>query len=201
MIEKVLKGRDLFIMFGDLVGSLKGLSTLEIRSQLVRASTLNEWRNYGEILKRVDEAKQWAIGDWLVDGKRYYRDGVYKEAEKIVGIDQSGLMKLKSIAERFEILLHSKNLTWNHHYEVSSLKLLYEDKNGKLHLSDKPDTEKMQEFLQKAEKENWSIRELREAVNRYKRRQQYTGDSPIQTATVKTVNKPVILFIYFPHVH
>ncbi|MEX0727743.1 MAG: hypothetical protein WD065_15810, partial [Planctomycetaceae bacterium] len=25
----------------------------------------NGWENYGEILRRVDEAKQWAIGDWL----------------------------------------------------------------------------------------------------------------------------------------
>ena len=87
-----------------------------------------------------------------------------------MAIDQSQLMKLKSIAEKFEILLRSKNLTWNHHYEVASLKQI--DSKGKLKLSDKPDQDKIQGFLAKAEKGSWSVRDLREAIGIYKRRQQ-----------------------------
>ena len=44
-----------------------------------------------------------------------------------------------------------------------------EDENGKLILSDKPDMDKIQEFLSKAEKENFSVRDLRKAVKRYRR--------------------------------
>lgn len=50
--------------------------------EFVRQSTKKEWENYGEILKRVDEAKQWAIGDWLCDGKRHYNDKLYEESSR-----------------------------------------------------------------------------------------------------------------------
>ena len=153
--------------------------TTFIGTEIIRASTKDEWINYGEILKRIDEAKQWAIGDWLCDGKKHYGDGLYKEAEKILKVDQSQLMKIKSISERFEILLRSKNLSWNHHYEVASIKKIEEKKDGKLFLSKKePDKEKMQELLKKAEKGNLSVRELGGIVKQYKRQQ----DKKIQLA-------------------
>ena len=176
-------------------------------TEITRASTKNEWVNYGEILKRVDEAKQWAIGDWLVDGKRHYGDGLYDEAEKILGYDKGSLQNFKSISDSFQISLRNENLTWNHHKEVSSIKQLeivysenqsplqeISDKGtptkhtktikqvtsskeasevkGKMRLSDKPDMPKIQEFLIRAEKEKLSVRELREVINQYKRRQQ-----------------------------
>jgi hypothetical protein len=78
------------------------------------------------------EAKQWATGDWLVDGKTHYGDGLYEEAAKILGYDQSKLRQYKSLSERFELLLRSNKLTWNHHYEVASLKRIEEDAKGKL---------------------------------------------------------------------
>lgn len=53
------------------------------------------------------------------------------------------------------------NLTWGHHYEIASLKKLKEVK-GKLTLSDDPDMDKIQELLSMAEKENLSVRDLRE---------------------------------------
>lgn len=145
--------------------------TTFVGTEITRQSTPDEWRNYGEILKRVDEAKQWAIGDWLVDGKRHYGDGLYEEGEKILGIDHRTLEGFKQISSRFEITLRNVNLTWNHHKEVTSLKQI-EKTNGKLRLSDKSDQDKIQEFLAKAEKEHWSVRDLREAVGIYKRRQQ-----------------------------
>lgn len=145
--------------------------TTFVGTEIIRTSTLEEWRTYGEILKRVDEAKQWAIGDWLKDGKRHYGDKLYEEAERITELEQSTLRKFKSQAENFELFRRRNNLSWAHHAEVTSLKLIKERK-GKLYLSDKPDKDKMQEFLKKAEKEQWSVRELRMAVAQYKRRQQ-----------------------------
>jgi len=146
--------------------------TTFVGTELLRESTPQEWTNYGEILKRVDEAKQWAIGDWLCDGKRHYGDGLYKEAAGILGIGESQLRSLKSCADLFELCLRKHNLTWSHHYEVTSIKSIFEDKKGKMYLSDKSDIEKIQEFLDKAEEENLSVRDLREAVKQYKRQQQ-----------------------------
>lgn len=145
--------------------------TTFVGTEVTRASTMEEWCMYGEILRRVDEAKQWAIGDWLVDGKRHYADGLYEKASKILLIDDNQLRHYKSVSERFELCLRKHNLLWSHHKEVASLKHI-ENLNGKLKLSDKPDTDKMQEFLVTAEREKWTIRELRQAVSTYKRRQQ-----------------------------
>ena len=70
----------------------------------------------------------------MLDGKSHYGDGLYREAEKVLGIDKSQLMQMKSISERFEILVRTKNLSWRHHYEVASIKKITE-RNGKLSLS------------------------------------------------------------------
>ena len=144
--------------------------TTFIGTEVIRASTKDEWQNYGEILRRVDEAKQWAIGDWLVDGKRHYGDGLYEEAAGILGIPKGTLQNLKSLSDQFEFSRRREVLSWGHHAEVSPIKQI-EETNGKLKLSDKPDKDKMQEFLALTEQASWSVRDLREAVTTYKRRQ------------------------------
>ena len=146
--------------------------TTYIGTEVLRPSTIQEWKCYGEILRRVDEAKQWAIGDWLADGKRHYGDGLYKEASEILGLDSRTLENLKQISDKFEITLRNVNSTWSHHKEISSIKQIEELKNGKLKLSDEPDKEKMQWFLAKSEKDNWSVRFLREQIQKHKINQQ-----------------------------
>jgi N6-adenosine-specific RNA methylase IME4 len=146
--------------------------TTFVGTEILRASTSEEWQNYGEILRRVDEAKQWAIGDWLVDGKRHYGDGLYEKAEKILAIQKGTLWNLKSIATLFEFSLRNENLSWYHHNTIASLKKIDRTTPGKWKLSNESDTEKMQEFLEKAEKENLSVRALRELVSAHKNRQQ-----------------------------
>lgn len=145
--------------------------TTFIGTEITRTSTKKEWENYGEILKRVDEAKQWAIGDWLVDGKKHYGDGLYQQAAIILDCSEGDLRNMKSLAERFQLSVRTDKLSWRHHYEIASLKQIESSNNGKLHLSDKSDHSKMQEFLKRAEVEKWSVRDLKEAVTQYKRRQ------------------------------
>lgn len=141
-------------------------------TELLRPSTKEEWKKYGEILRYVDEAKQWAIGDWLVDGKRHYGDGLYQEASKILGLDENQLRHYKSLSDTLELCLRKHDLSWSHHKEVSSIKKIVTNKNGKLELSSEPDMEAIARLLEKAEQENLSVRELRELVATYKRRQQ-----------------------------
>lgn len=146
--------------------------TTFVGTEITRASTPDEWQSYGEILRRVDEAKQWAIGDWLVDGKTHYGDGLYKRAEGILEYDRASLKNLKSIAVSFEMSLRNDKLSWNHHKEVSSIKKTHRPEVGKWKVSDEPDTEKIQEFLKKAETQGWSVRTLRTEVGAYKQQQQ-----------------------------
>jgi len=145
--------------------------TTFIGTEIVRQSTKDEWENYGEILRRVDEAKQWAIGDWLVDGKRHYGDGVYKEASEILDVDEQQLRRFKMLSSRFELLQRCNNLSYAHHYEVASIKRVEVAEDGTLNESDDTDYEKISEFLSKAEKEGLSVRELREKVSIYKAQQ------------------------------
>lgn len=145
--------------------------TTFVGTEITRVSTKDEWRNYGEILKRVDEAKQWAIGDWLVDGKNHYGDGLYEEAEKVSGVPYRTLENLKQISDKFEITRRHVNLSWSHHYEVSSLKTIEIDDDDKAYLSKTPHTEKIQEFLDTAEKKKLSVRDLRQQVQNFKRDQ------------------------------
>ncbi len=156
--------------------------TTFIGTEITRASTKDEWQNYGEILRRVDEAKQWAIGDWLVDGMKHFAEehganakhagtGLYEEAEEILGITKGTLQNLKSISDQFEFSRRRENLSWAHHYEVASIKKTYRPETGKWKVSNEPDTDKMQEFLKKAEAENLSVRALRDVVAAHKQRQ------------------------------
>ena len=61
------------------------------------------------------------------------------------------LSQQKNLAELFQIIDRSINLSWRHHYEVSSLKQIEGLPDGKLELSDNPNKEKMQWFLNKDE--------------------------------------------------
>ena len=142
--------------------------TTPVGTEVVRKSTNKEWQSYGEILRRVEEAKQWAIGDWLVDGKRHYGDGLYKKAAEITGLSANTLMSFASLSSAFELSLRRENLCYGHHKEVQGIKLIAEGDDGKLHLSDEPDQDKIAELLAEAEKRGWSVVELREQVRTHK---------------------------------
>jgi N6-adenosine-specific RNA methylase IME4 len=146
--------------------------TTRIGLEIIKPSTEQEWGQYGEILKAVDEAKQWAIGDWLVDGKRHYGDGLYEKAKYILGIGEGTLRNQKSIAEKFELSQRYDNLTWVHHSTVASIKKIEIDEKNRLSLSDEPDHEAMAKLLHQAENEELSTRDLADLVSQYKRRQQ-----------------------------
>jgi len=145
--------------------------TTFVGTEILRESTPQEWEKYGTILKMVDEAKQWAIGDWLCDGKRHYGDGLYKKASLILGIDERTLEGLKQIADRFQITLRNVNLLWSHHKEVASLKQIDRSDDKDWKLSKEKDVEKIQELLKKAERESLSVRALRDVVQEHKANQ------------------------------
>ena len=154
--------------------------TTETGTQVIRKSTKTEWENYGEILRRVDEARQWAIGDWLCDGMNHFEEesgrskhhpsgtALYKRAAEITGLTEGTLQVYASISHRFKLLTRVKDLTFKHHQEVASIKQIAADDDGKLFLSDEADHEKIRELLQNAEAKGWSVVELRERVRSYK---------------------------------
>ena len=135
---------------------------------LADESTPQQWETCGAILQRVDEARQWAIGDWLRDGKRHHGDGLYKRAAEITGLDQGTLRSFASLASSFQLSRRRDKLSYGHHKESQGIKLIATDDNGKLHLSDEADQGKITELLEKAEKQGWPVVQLREAVREHK---------------------------------
>jgi len=83
--------------------------TTYVGMEVTRKSTKKEWKDYGTALQKIDEVRQWAIGDWLADGKRHYGDGLYKKAAEIMGVDNNYLRQMKSLSERFELLNRFNN--------------------------------------------------------------------------------------------
>lgn len=135
---------------------------------IVGSSTKDQWTECGEGLRLVDEARQWAIGDWLNDGKSHYGDRLYEQATKITQDKSQALENHAWLARLFEISTRVENLSWTHHREVAGIKNIAKAADGKLYLSDDPNKDKMQAFLKEAEKKNWTVVELRAAVREYK---------------------------------
>ncbi len=94
---------------------------------------------------------QWAIGDWLVDGKSHYGDGLYERAAGILNVEISSLRTIKSVTEKYEMLLRNNNLSWNHHKELSAIKKVSKSKSGKMSWGEDHDMGKAQELLARAE--------------------------------------------------
>jgi len=103
------------------------------------------WRAYGEGLKRVEGAIQWVIGDWLVYGDAEYGE-IYSQAlEMWPEAEYTALSNYKTTAEKVSKRLES--LSWAHHFEVRRL-----------------EPAEQSEWLTKAEANNWSVRDLRRAI-------------------------------------
>lgn len=134
-----------------------------------RDSTPDEWKQLGEGLKKLDDAKQWAIGDWLVDGKRHYGDGLYQKAAELLGMTEGTLRQYKSLADVIQLSIRIDNLTHAHHQVAQGIKHLV-TVDGQLAYGD-ADYDKIAEFLADAEKNGWTVAELRGRVKAYQEQQ------------------------------
>lgn len=83
--------------------------------------TYDEWANAGEVIKRIDRFKNFAIGDWLNVGE--YRFGeMYSQAiDEFEWGDYNKLSKLKWVARSVPPANRRVDLTWSHHHHVASL--------------------------------------------------------------------------------
>ena len=79
--------------------------------------------------------------DLAKDGKRHYGDGLYKRAAEITGFTEGTLRDFMWMARAYELSSRKDNLSFKHHKEVASAKLIAEDEDGKLFLSDEADVD------------------------------------------------------------
>ncbi len=115
-----------------------------------RDVTKPEWQKVFNACRNIEGCIQFWIGDLLK-----YRDqkwGMYDDVEEDSGYDKTTLQTYKSISQSVEPLSRNKDLTFNHHKAVASF-----------------EPEKQKEFLNKANEENLTVRQLIEEIKVEKR--------------------------------
>jgi N6-adenosine-specific RNA methylase IME4 len=116
---------------------------LELPEDLTEA----EWRQVGDVLKSAERSLMWWIGDWLRFGEKRWGEK-YAEAQERTGRAYQTLANAKSVAEAFpDFSRRRENLSWGHHAEVAG-------------------RDDADELLDRAEREDISVRELRAEVSR-----------------------------------
>jgi len=118
----------------------------------------------GHTFVRMEDSKQWWIGDWW-----NRLDRKYGESQKIcddVGLNITTTKACGNVANRFEIGRRRPDLSFNHHREVCSVNL--EDKDREKLIQDN--------FLKRAEQEKWSVHTLRKNVQDFLDEEKWTDE-------------------------
>lgn len=82
--------------------------------------SFEEWQQAGVALRRLDDMRAWALGDWWHFGEWEYGSR-YLAAAAVVGLDEKTLRNYGSVAGRFQMSRRRDNLSFSHHAAVAYL--------------------------------------------------------------------------------
>ena len=99
----------------------------------------------GATLQGIGKAWQWWVGDWLNYGETRWGEKYAQAVDE--GLDYQAAADAAYVARAVEFSLRNENLSWNHHKAIAPL-----------------ETSKQREWLEKAEANEWSVKELREQI-------------------------------------
>jgi preprotein translocase subunit Sec63 len=135
----------------------------------VHTFEVDEWLQRGRQIAEHASSTCWQIGDWLNDGERKWGE-TYRWASEITGLSQGTLRNYAVVARAFELSRRNDNLSFTHHALVSAIPM-----------------EAAIEWLDLAQQEQWSARELNAAL---KEVQQLPPGRPEIVATIFKVTVP-----------
>jgi hypothetical protein len=118
-----------------------------------------DWARTGRQLSGIVDSSAWWLGDWLVFGKANYADR-YQVAIAHAGLRYQTLRNYAWVSRRFTADRRRARLSFRHHAEVASLR-----------------PEEQERFLDLAEREQWTTKSLRNALQRGR------GDLPARPDT------------------
>ena len=133
----------------------------------------DQWQEIGDSLRKVEGGVMWWLGDWLNHGEREYGEK-YSQALDATDYAYQTLNGARWVADRIEPMRRRKSLTFGHHREVAALEV-----------------DRQEELLKKAEKENWTVKQLREAVQGPKEPAE-PKDEDLKTFTCEKFNAVVL---------
>ena len=131
--------------FFDLPGT-----TTSVSWEPPKSISYEEWRIHGLRVKQLADFSKFAIGDWLCFGESKFGEA-YSQAASETGINEERLMQLKFVSSRIEILTRVKEISLSHHRIVATARKLTTQ-------------EERSTWLQRALANNWTTRELEEAL-------------------------------------
>jgi N6-adenosine-specific RNA methylase IME4 len=105
----------------------------------------DQWENVGQQLNEIEGAIQWWIGDWLNFGEHKYGE-LYVQAVE-VGANPQDWMDYKWVSNAVETSVRTEVLSWSHHRLIAPL-----------------EPEEQKQWLDRAEKEEMSVYDLRHAI-------------------------------------
>lgn len=105
-----------------------------------------EWERAGRQLSGLIDSSSWWLGDWLVFGKDHYADR-YERGIRAAGLRYQTLRNYAWVARKFEFERRRPALTFQHHAELAALP-----------------REEQDMWLDRAERMNWTTKQLRSAL-------------------------------------
>lgn len=105
-----------------------------------------DWQAIGQRIFAVERGVQWWVGAWVNYGESHY-GAKYRAALEVTGREFQTLANFAWVERRFEPSRRREALSWSHHAEVAALEPEVADR-----------------ILDDAERERWSVRAVRTAV-------------------------------------
>jgi hypothetical protein len=133
--------------------------------------SFDEWQLAGHRLSGIVDSSCWWLGDWLTYGKDHY-SGRYQRGIEEVGLKYQTLRNYAWVARRFPLHRRRAALTFQHHAELASLPAEEQDK-----------------WLDRAERGNWTTKQLRTATQLTRRKANNT-DSVAEIESMKQLAVP-----------
>lgn len=101
----------------DLI-SVRGYSGITPTGWDLKVESEQQWITAGEVLKEIEKASQWWLGDWF--NLCEWGDG--REACDLIGIKYENARVCGHVARKFKLLRRRNNLSFSHHREVCRVK-------------------------------------------------------------------------------
>jgi len=115
--------------------------------------TLEEYIQVGNFLEQIKGSVHFWVGDLINFGAKKWGHGKYTEAERMFDYEHGTLLNDAYVARQIEPSRRRESLDFGHHYEVASLP---------------PDEQDL--WMDKAEKEHLTVKDLRAQIKKSKRR-------------------------------
>lgn len=113
-----------------------------------------EWSDIFQVLRKLDEAIQWAVGDLVKHAESQWGE-TYTAMAEATGYSEKSLREYAYIARSVDLSIRMDNLSFGHHQLVAGFK----DPQTK-----EPLVQEQRMWLERASENGWSIKALRQAI-------------------------------------